>query len=322
MKNKKMRPRTSVYSTSAIVACLCGCLLSSSLVQAQKAPSIFKTDKDASTSAMNMAYINSLESAYTNASSPEDKKLIRNRLIYIGVEQIDTVFNDYRKKSRTRNDTLQFLFDFLEIGISTTIGVINGERAKSVLGEVLTGFKGSRTAANKNFHLLETQILFNKMVTNRAKTLGLIYQKLNTDVVSYPWERARSELKSYFFAGTFDDALNSLSIDTGAEASDATKDVQSLKIKTLAQLATATTCDQDRAAVFLKARDKDHPDISGPAILKLKKAVTDNLDLAPDKTAADINALDEHGLETLYKEIFRRFLDTPERVQKLCDALK
>jgi hypothetical protein len=321
MKNKKMRPRTSVYSTRAIVACLLGCLLSSSLVKAQKAPSIFKTNKEDSTSAMNMDYINTLEKDY-KAKSGDEAKLARNRLIYIGVEQIDTVFNDYRKKSRKRNDLLQFLFDFLEIGMSTTIGVINGERAKSVLGEALSGFKGSRTAANKNFHLLETQILFNKMVTNRAKTLGLIYKKLNDDTISYPWERARTDLKNYFFAGTFDDALNSLSIDTGAEANDATKDVQGLKIKTLAQLAPATTCDQDRAAVFLKARDKDHPDISGPAIAKLKKAVTDNLDLAPDKTAANINALDEHGLEALYKEIFRRFLDTPEKVQKLCDALK
>jgi hypothetical protein len=321
MKKQNSRFRKSAHLSSAIVGGLCVCLLSGSLVQAQKTPSIFKTDREGSTSATNMAYINTLETAYTNAK-PDEKKLIRNRLIFIGVEQIDTVFNDYRKKSRKRNDLLQFLFDFLEIGISTTIGIINGERAKTVLAEALTGFKGTRTAANKNFRLLEAQILFNKMVTNRAKALGLIYQKLNDDTQSYPWERARIDLRNYFFAGTFDDALNSLSIDTGAEASDATKDIQSLKIKTLAELEAATSCDKDRAAIFLKARDRDHPDISGPAIAKLKKAVTDNLDLAPDKTAAEINALDEHGLEVLYKEIFRRFLDTPEKTQKLCDALK
>lgn len=321
MKNKAMRIRTSAPLTNAIVVCLSLCLLSGGVVQAQKAPSIFKTDKEASTSATNMAYINSLESAYTNAATPEDKKLIRNRLIYIGVEQIDTVFNDYRKKSRKRNDLLQFLFDFLEIGISTTIGVINGERAKSVLAEVLTGFKGSRTAANKNFHLMETQILFNKMVSNRAKTLGVIYQKLNEDVISYPWERARTDLKSYFFAGTFDDALNSLSIDTGAEASEAVKTMQELKIKTTADVEKAHTCDQNRAAAFLNARNSN-PLTSGPAILKLKAALKNNLDLLPDMTPTDIDALDLAGLEALYKEVGRRFLNAPERVQKLCDALR
>src|SRR6267143_2711122 len=102
MKNKNVGLRSSVHSTSAVVVCLTACLLSTSLVQAQKSPSIFKTDKEASTSATNMAYINSLESDYRNAV-PEQKKLIRNRLIFIGVEQIDTVFNDYRKKSRKRN---------------------------------------------------------------------------------------------------------------------------------------------------------------------------------------------------------------------------
>lgn len=321
MKTQRIHSCCAFPSTTLIVLSLCVCLLTSSLVQAQKTPQIFKTDQAGSTSAMNKAYVNSLETAYTNATGDE-KKLIRNRLIYIGVEQIDTAFNDYRKNSRKRNDLLQFLFDFLEIGISTTIGVINGERAKSVLGEVLTGFKGTRTAANKNFHLLEAQILFNKMVANRAKTLGLIYKKLNDDAVSYPWERARTDLRNYFFAGTLDDALSSLNIDTGAEASDATKDVQGLKIKTLAQLAAATSCDDSRATVFLNARDTGRPDVAAAALAKLRKAVTDNLDLVPDRTAAQINALDEPGLETLYKEIFRRFLDTPEKLQRLCDALR
>lgn len=214
----------------AIVLFLCVCLLSASWVRAQKTPSIFKTDKSGSTSAMNMDYINSLESEYKDAArSRDDRKLIRNRLIYIGIEQIDTEFNEYRKKSRKRNDLLQFLFDFLEIGMSTTIGIINGERAKSVIAEALTGFKGTRTAANKNFHLLERQILFNKMVASRAIKLGEIYEKLNEDIVSYPWERARTELKNYFFAGTFDDALGALSIETGALASDAEETLKGIK---------------------------------------------------------------------------------------------
>src|SRR5258706_4120370 len=118
MKNKDTHPLKSVHTTTIIILCLCVCLLNSSLALGQKTPQIFKTDQANSTSAMNKAYVNSLEAAYTTAATPNEKKLIRNRLIFIGVEQIDTVFNDYRKKSRKRNDLLQFLFDFLEIGIS------------------------------------------------------------------------------------------------------------------------------------------------------------------------------------------------------------
>jgi hypothetical protein len=322
MTSRKTDSHWAARSTTMIILGLCVCLLSSSLTMGQKTPDIFKTDQAGSTSAMNKGYVNSLETAYTNAAStPEVQKLIRNRLIYIGVEQIDTVFNDYRKKSRKRTDLLNFLFDFLEIGISTTIGIINGERAKSVLAEALTGFKGSRTAANKNFHLMETQILFNKMVTNRSKTLVIIYKKLNEDTVSYPWERARSDLRNYFFAGTFDDALNSLSIDTGAEASEAVKTIQELTVKTTADVEKAHTCDQNRAIVFLAARNSDST-VSSTAILKLKAALKNNLDLIPDKTRDDIDALDVPGLEALFKDIGRRFLNAPERVQKLCDALR
>jgi hypothetical protein len=299
----------------AIVLTLCVGLVSPSLVLAQKTPTIFKTDKSASTSATNMDYINTLESSYANAAGDE-KKLVRNRLIYIGVEQIDTEFNEYRKKSRKRNDLLQFLFDFLEIGLSTTIGVINGERAKTVLAEALTGFKGTRTAANKNFRLMETQILFNKMVSNRAQRLSLIYGKLNDDTTSYPWERARTELREYFFAGTVDDALSSLSIDTGAEASEATANVQRLKTKTLAELAAATTCDENRADLFKKANANDQP-----AIKKLKAALIANPALT-GKTEAEINALDVPGLENVFKDVGRRFLNEPEKVDGLCNALK
>lgn len=314
--HKKIPFSSFAFLPTPIVLCICLCLVSSSVVQAQKTPKIFNTDQAASTSATNMGYINSLESQYISATDPQLKKLLRNRLIYIAVEQIDTEFNDYRRKSRKRSDLLQFLFDFLEIGVSTTIGIINGERAKSVLAEALTGFKGARTSVNKNFRLMETQILFNKMVGNRAKRLGLIYGKLDDDTSSYPWERARSELKEYFFAGTVDDALNSLSIDTGAEASEATVAVQRLKTKTLEQLNIATTCDQNRADLFTKARAGDQT-----AITKLKAALRANLVLA-SKTAAEITALDVPGLETVFKDIARRTLNEPEKMDPLCNALK
>ena len=309
----------STQKRAVVVIALCAILLTSNVVQAQKQPPLLKTEAEAEKS-----YVQDLLGQYKNAD-PDQARLIRNKLIFTGVEQIDIVFNHYRKNSRKRNDLLQFLFDFLEIGMSSTVAVINGERAKTVLGEVLTGFKGIHTAANKDFRLLEAQIVFNKMVANRAKVLTAIYDKLNDDVTSYPWERARSDLRNYFFAGTMDDALSSLNVDTGAEAKEAVNDqndkATNLRIKTTAEVKAAQTCDQSRAALFLLARDHD-PTKAAPAIQKLKKALKDNLDLIPDKTASDIEALDEPGLEKIYKEVGRRFLNNPENLQKLCDALR
>jgi len=221
MQPRSSRPFALIYFSTVIILCLLTCLIASTKVQAQKTPSIFKSeggDKSKSTSANNLTYLNDLESQYRNATDKEEKKRIRNELVFIGVEQVDTVFNDFRKKSRTRNDTLQFLFDFLEIGASSAISIVKGERPKSLIGEALSLFQGSRSSFNKHYRLLELQTLFNKMVANRSKKLLQIYDNLNQDAVQYPWEKARSELKEYFFAGTIDDALNTLSIDTGAEA--------------------------------------------------------------------------------------------------------
>jgi len=220
MKAPFSRFRRRLRLASA-AACLCVCFGGATTL-AQKTPTVFKTDGADSTSVSNMNYINSLESQYKSAEagSPELAKRLRNKLIYISVEQIDEVFQGYRRKSRKRNEWVQFLLDFLEVGASSAIAITNGERAKEVIAEVLTGFKGGRSSLNKNFKLLETQILFNKMVANRSARQKEIYEKLNEDVISYPWERARSDLRTYLYAGTIDDALNSLSIETGREAGE------------------------------------------------------------------------------------------------------
>jgi hypothetical protein len=234
MQAKSLGFRSFIHCTIVTIFCLC--LLSSTIVQAQKTPSIFKTeggDKSSSLSATNMGYVNELEREYKRleSSDGEKAKIIRNKLIFIGVEQVDAEFNNYRKKSRKRNDLLQFIFDFLEIGASTAIALTGGERVKEVIAEALTGFKASRTAFNKNFKLLELQILFNKMVSKRSQRLSAIYEKLNQDVTSYPWERARIELRDYFFAGTIDEALSSLNIDTGSEARTEQQNLEDIKIR-------------------------------------------------------------------------------------------
>ena len=98
---------------------------------------------------------------------------------------------------------------------------MGGSRSKTLVGEGLSLFQGSRSAFNKDFRFLERQILFDKMVANRSDKLTAIYAKLNQNTLEYPWEQARSELRDYFFAGTIDEALSSLSRDTGAEAQTA-----------------------------------------------------------------------------------------------------
>ncbi|MEK6336667.1 MAG: hypothetical protein AABM67_17205 [Acidobacteriota bacterium] len=203
------------------------CLLATSTVRAQKKPPIL-SDRDIS--AFSKSEIQILQRDAGDVAHPEKAKLARNKLIAIGVEQVDAAFNDYRKKSRKRHDLLQFIFDFLEIGASSAINIINGtERAREVIAEGLSFFQGSRAAFNRDFKFLERQILFDKMVAKRSQKLTAIYEKVNSEVDVYPWEQARSEVREYFYAGTMDEALSSLSVDTGAEAKLSLKELEDAK---------------------------------------------------------------------------------------------
>jgi hypothetical protein len=298
MKPTICRPR--LLLRYAAVLCCCAYLVSGGTAAAQKAPSVFNTDvksdpdpcSSKSTSASNIEYIICLESTYRTAETTdkETAKRLRNKLIYISVEQIDEVFQGYRTKKRKRGEWLQFLLDFLEVGASTAIAITNGERAKEVIAEALTGFKGGRSSLNKNFKLLETQILFNKMVANRSARLKEIYDKLNNDVVSYPWERARSELRTYLYAGTIDDALTSLSIETGDEAGDQQKALEETKRRagvfsapTAAEVLASTTNAKALDAI-LEAYDAadTKADAADKAIADADKAIA-----AADKATAD-----------------------------------
>jgi hypothetical protein len=212
MLAKTSHPSPSFFTITTL--CLLICLASVTEVSAQKTPPLLKGGEF---SALDPDQIKDLRNRAI-AGNTDDAKLARNRLIAITVEQVDTAFNDYRKKSRKRTDTLQFLFDFLEIGASSAISIVGGLRSKTLVGEGLSLFQGSRSAFNKDFRFLERQILFDKMVANRSDKLAAIYDKLNQNTSQYPWEQARSELRDYFFAGTIDEALSSLSRDTGAQA--------------------------------------------------------------------------------------------------------
>jgi ABC-type transporter MlaC component len=257
----------------AALACfsLLLCVISFSPVQAQDKPPILS---DPDISAFSKEEIKRLKLVADNVTNPGAAKLARNKLVAIAVEQIDAAFNDYRKKSRKRHDVLQFIFDFLEIGASSAISLITGaERAREVIAEGLTLFQGSRAAFNKDFRFLERQLLFDKMVSKRSEKLTAIYGKLNNEVNDYPWEQARSELREYFYAGTYDEALNSLSVDTGAEAQKNLADLAVAKRE--AGIVGAVSEEQKSAHKAFEATIRPIVDKNDAAAARLQKALED-----------------------------------------------
>lgn len=262
-------------------------------VKAQKLPPILDTGST-DPSAFNIESLRKLKSDYetrvrgTSEADREAAKQLRNRLIGIGVDQVDAVFSDKLKSDRKKNRLVQFVLDFLEIGAATAISLTNGERAKTVISEGLGALQASRTSLNKNFQLLERQVLINKMEANRATILVGILSKLDRDVIQYPWETASAELRSYRNAGTLDNALSSLSASVGTERTDAEEQLREIKDKPLTSAATPSDLTSARDAFDIE--DKLETDLGDAAkkvaaLSTLQKIVGK---LAEDKEIADL----------------------------------
>lgn len=314
MQILKPRRRYVGISSFTMTLALLLCCIPTASVKAQKTPPILG-GKESS------AFYQDVKQLQVDAAAnTEVGRLARNKLIAIGVEQIDTAFHDYRKKSRKRSNLLSFLFDFLEIGASSAISIVNGERGKTLIGEGLSLFQGSRSAFNKDFRFLERQILFDKMVAKRSQKLTSIYQRLGENTAIFPWEQARGELREYFFAGTMDEALSALSRETGAEATAA---IEVLKTVTPGQFAASKSYTQLVADLFKAARDASKPEAASAALKKLKGAMKSNLDLTPaGTTAAAIDAMSVSQVEDLYRNAGLVLLDHPDKVTVLVEALK
>jgi|GEM_PF-5743179 len=283
-KPRQLKSAKSIRLATIICLAIVICVSAVVPAHAQKKPPILT---DSKLSAFNAGEVTRLQGIADNVSNPGNAKLARNKLIAIGVEQVDAAFNEHRTKTRKRTDRLNFLFDFLEIGASSAISIVSGGlRAKSLIGESLSLFQGTRSAFNKDFKFLEKQLLFDKMVALRADKLTEIYKKLDKEVLEYPWEQARSEVRDYFFAGTIDEALSGLSRDTGAQAVSAEAALK--EAKKAAGIVGPVSEEQKSAHKAFEAVIKPIIDKNAEASSRLKKA-TDDI-AAAQKQIDDENA--------------------------------
>src|SRR5436309_4835381 len=173
MKTKNIDSKWFFHRAAIFVLLLFILISQTTNIKAQKLPSMLDTGST-DPSAFNIESITELKKQYdtkvqgSSDAEREAARQLRNRLVGIGIDQIDALFFDKLKSDRKKIRLVQFILDFLEIGAATAISLTNGERAKSVISEGLGALQSSRTSLNKNFQLLERQILINKMEAGRA----------------------------------------------------------------------------------------------------------------------------------------------------------
>lgn len=231
------------------VLILLAVLLFSSTLTAQKKPTALKLDVDIDDGQLcdtqgkggirNSRFCALYRSydSHINSGNFDAAQADRNEMIEIVRGQVD-IFYKLRKDGRSSKiRVFQTILDFLRIGGDLAVTIMNGERAKTIVGAALSGIDTGHTAFDKNFAILQTQVLINKMNTNRAKILAEILASIDKPVRSdtpsndYPWYRAKNDLRRYLLAGTFDDALDTLVKESGSEAKEAEDNLKTVEKK-------------------------------------------------------------------------------------------
>jgi hypothetical protein len=181
----------------------------------------------------------------------------RNEMVEIVRGQIDTFYKQRKDGKSFRIRLFETIIDFLRVGGNLAATIMNGERAKTILNAALGSVETGRTDFKRNFQVLQTQVLINKMNTKRALILTEITGDLDKPVgglpsESYSWYAAKNDLRRYLLAGTFDDALDTLVEETGAAVSEAERNLRLVERRSVVREFTTEEADlTDRADSIL-----------------------------------------------------------------------
>lgn len=252
----KKYSRINILISAWLVLFICFFCVNS--VSAQKKPTEFDSRLDdkqlcnagdlASTEYCDFWKIYTENRTKTDDASQAIAKDARNELIKYVQGRVDRFYEESINKKKFNRNLLQTILDILEIGAATSIGISRGERAKEVIGIALAGLQATRTSLNKNFDLLQTRILINKIRENRAKILTSIVANMSKSVSEYSWLDAKNDLRQYLFAGSLSNALDSLAADTGDAAQNAEESLRTVSGKiTIVSEATKTELMENRA---------------------------------------------------------------------------
>jgi hypothetical protein len=231
----------------------------------QKKPTALKLDADADDKMLCSGSASSqfcdYYEAYKTGATPELKAQARNEMIDLLRGQIDTYYKLRKDGRKAKIRWLQSILDFLEIGGSAAIGIMNGARDKTITGIAIGVLQGTRTSVNRNFEILQTQVLINKMNANRAEIFTEIARNKTLKPSDYSWYAAKNDLRRYLFAGTFNNALDSLVNETGADVTAAENTLRIVEARPLVPSATPSARNNARRARVIK--DELRADLAG-----------------------------------------------------------
>jgi len=218
--------------------------------------------------------------------------LLRDRMIKRIEFDIERNFMEYKRVLFLNRAGFNVAADFFEIGLGLATTVTTGAGAKTVLGAVLTAFKGDRLSFDQNyFREKTTETLILKMEADRTEVGNRINDKMSKlQADKYTFEEALVDLVDLFDAGTLQGALVSLAADTGKQAADQKakkQEIDYFRTASAEQVATLTTLRASFSKLYSDwSKVQGNQTAAKPFVDKVKAALKE-LQVTIPSTATD-----------------------------------
>jgi hypothetical protein len=181
------------------------------------------------------AQIRSFEAAYPLEKLLEDYNNLpsndaagrlaqRDRIIMARLTLIDLHYTDFVQQFSTGKKDFDTGADVTVLTMNAAGALIESATTKGILHGVAGVVTGTRLSVDKNYFYERTiPVLIGAMDAKRREALIPLYQGLERDETQYPLARAWSDLNRYYFAGTFDGALQSIQAESAIKQDRADK---------------------------------------------------------------------------------------------------
>jgi hypothetical protein len=182
--------------------------------------------------------------AYTNAMAKSDydrARVLRDQLVNSIRVEIEMNYREFEQNLFTGRATFNTAADIAELALAGAATITHGESAKTILSAVLTAAKGARLSYDKNFFREKTtEAIIASMQAGRSRKLANIINNMDLPVQKYPFEQAWVDLVDFFYAGTVEGGLLSITTEAGSKAESGKQQLQIAEKNRLLKASAAT----------------------------------------------------------------------------------
>lgn len=169
---------------------------------------------------------------YHDTTDATTQKQIRNRVIDLGMIQIDQEYAVFVEQFTTSKKTFDTVTELGSVFASSASAAMTPATTKNVLSLVSGGFTASRTSVGKNFFYEQSiKAIIQQMTAERRAVAVDLIKGTGSSTDEYPLAAALQDLERYYFAGTIDGAFAGMQKGAAQKEDQANRAIEGVRLE-------------------------------------------------------------------------------------------